>query len=118
MTAVSLDITAPSQRAWQRIRKDFEVEGIELGLDRVLACWRESLFSQLPAPVCITVAGTNGKGSTVALLNSVYSESGYRTGVYTSPHLVRFNERIVFDGNYIDDAQLDALLGTSPMPFG
>ena len=96
-------------RPWQRIRDDFEAAGIELGLDRVRACWTESPFSRLSAPVCITVAGTNGKGSTVALLNTIYSQSGYRTGVYTSPHLVRFHERIALAGDLIDDEQLDEL---------
>lgn len=96
-------------RPWQRIRNAFEVAGIELGLERVRSCWAESSFSQLPAPVCITVAGTNGKGSTVALLNTIYSQSGYRTGMYTSPHLVHFHERIVLGGCLIDDEQLDEL---------
>ena len=106
MTATS---TTTTPRPWQRIRDAFEAAGIELGLDRVRACWAESPFSQLPAPVCITVAGTNGKGSTVALLNTIYSQSGYRTGVYTSPHLVHFHERIALGGDLIDDDQLDEL---------
>ena len=97
------------QHPWQRIRGEFEAAGIELGLDRVRACWVESPFSRLPAPVCITVAGTNGKGSTVALLNTIYSQSGYRTGVYTTPHLVHFHERIALGDEFIDDDQLNEL---------
>jgi dihydrofolate synthase / folylpolyglutamate synthase len=67
------------------------ISGIELGLDRVRRVAGRMRLS-LPCPV-ITVAGTNGKGSTCAMLEAIYSEAGYRTGVYTSPHLVRFEER-------------------------
>lgn len=67
------------------------ISGIELGLDRVRRV-AERMRLSLPCPV-ITVAGTNGKGSTCAMLEAIYSEAGFRTGVYTSPHLVRFEER-------------------------
>lgn len=67
------------------------ISGIELGLDRVQRVARRMRLS-MPCPV-ITVAGTNGKGSTCAMLEAIYSEAGYRTGVYTSPHLVHFEER-------------------------
>jgi len=67
------------------------ISGIELGLDRVQRVARR-MDLVMPCPV-ITVAGTNGKGSTCAMLEAIYSEAGYRTGVYTSPHLVRFEER-------------------------
>ena len=52
------------------------------------------------------VAGTNGKGSTCAMAAQALREAGYRTGLYTSPHLVRFNERIAVDGDPIDDLDL------------
>ena len=69
-------------------------EKIDLGLERcqkVLA-----LLDILPAPFkVITIAGTNGKGSTVAILDSILSEAGLLTGRYSSPHLIRFNERIL-----------------------
>lgn len=67
------------------------ISGIELGLDRVQRVARR-MGLVMPCPV-ITVAGTNGKGSTCAMLEAIYSEAGYRTGVYTSPHLVHFEER-------------------------
>ena len=67
------------------------ISGIELGLDRVQRVARR-MGLDLGCPV-ITVAGTNGKGSTCAMLEAIYSEAGYRTGVYTSPHLVHFEER-------------------------
>ncbi len=67
------------------------LSGIELGLERVRRVARRMELA-MPCPV-ITVAGTNGKGSTCAMLEAIYSEAGYRTGVYTSPHLVHFEER-------------------------
>ncbi len=57
------------------------------------------------------VAGTNGKGSACAMAAQALVEAGHRTGLYTSPHLVRFNERIAIDGAPIDDAALDRLAG-------
>src|SRR5512132_2136972 len=51
----------------------------------------------------VLIAGTNGKGSTAATLASILRAAGYKTGLYTSPHLIRINERIRVDGNSIDD---------------
>ena len=65
--------------------------GIEMGLERVRAV-ADRLHLRFACPV-ITVAGTNGKGSTCALLEAILLQAGYRTGVYTSPHLVHFEER-------------------------
>ena len=59
-----------------------------------------------PARYTVTVAGTNGKGSSVALLESIYRAAGYRVGSYTSPHLFRYNERIRIDGNEVGDETL------------
>ena len=61
-------------------------------------------------PPVIHVAGTNGKGSTIATLRACLEASGYRVHVYTSPHLVRFNERIRLAGRLIDDAFLASVL--------
>ena len=64
---------------------------IEMGLGRVrLVADRMQIAFKVPV---ITVAGTNGKGSTCAMLEAIYLQAGYRTGVYTSPHLVQFEER-------------------------
>jgi dihydrofolate synthase/folylpolyglutamate synthase len=52
--------------------------------------------------VCIHIAGTNGKGSTASMLASIFQEAGYKTGLYTSPHLVDFRERITINGQWID----------------
>jgi dihydrofolate synthase/folylpolyglutamate synthase len=72
------------------------ISGIELGLERVQRVARRMALS-MPCPV-VTVAGTNGKGSTCAMLEAVYGQAGYRTGVYTSPHLVHFEERCRIGG--------------------
>ncbi len=64
----------------------------------------------LHLPPVIHVAGTNGKGSTVAFMRAVLEAAGYRVHAYTSPHLVRFNERIVLAGREIADDALEALL--------
>ena len=69
---------------------------IELGLDRVRTV-AERMQLRFDCPV-ITVAGTNGKGSTCAMLEAILLQSGYRTGVYTSPHLVHFEERCRIGG--------------------
>lgn len=79
--------------------------GIKLGLDtmrRILDALGhpEAMFNT------VHVAGTNGKGSVAAMLASVLRQANVRTGLYTSPHLVRFNERIVIDGRPISDRQV------------
>ncbi|MBG78203.1 MAG: bifunctional folylpolyglutamate synthase/ dihydrofolate synthase [Alphaproteobacteria bacterium] len=64
----------------------------------------------LNLPPTIHVAGTNGKGSTIAILRAILEAAGYRVHVYTSPHLVRFNERIVLAGQQISDDMLESLI--------
>ena len=87
---------------WQR---GLHPREIELGLERVGRVWRRMCPAGLPGPV-ISVAGTNGKGSSVALLEAILGAAGYRTGCYTSPHLVRYNERIRLNGEPVDDDRL------------
>ncbi|KAA3649866.1 MAG: bifunctional tetrahydrofolate synthase/dihydrofolate synthase [Proteobacteria bacterium] len=79
---------------------------IELGLTRVAAV-RDAMGLASDA-VVITVAGTNGKGSTCALLEAICLAAGYRVGLYTSPHLMRYNERVRINGFEVDDATLAA----------
>ncbi len=80
-----------------------------MGLERVhIVARRLGLLGGLGCPV-ITVAGTNGKGSTCAMLASVYGSAGYRTGVYSSPHLVRFEERCRIEGNPVSESELVAV---------
>lgn len=79
---------------------------VALGLERVGEV-AQRMSVALACPV-ITVGGTNGKGSTCAMLESMLRHAGYRTALYTSPHLTRFNERIRVDGVEVDDAALVA----------
>ena len=79
-------------------------QSIAMGLDRVDAVSRE-LGLVLDCPV-IVVAGTNGKGSACRLLESILVAAGYRTGVYTSPHLLHYNERVRLSGVEAGDAAL------------
>ncbi len=82
---------------WLVWQETLHPKGIDLGLDRVRAVARR-LGLWPDAPPTITVAGTNGKGSSVALLEAILAAAGYRTGAYTSPHLLRYNERIRVGG--------------------
>jgi len=79
---------------------------IDLGLDRVRTV-ADRMGVRFTCPV-ITVAGTNGKGSTCAMLESILMQAGYRTGVYTSPHLVHFEERLRLNGDPVGAAELIA----------
>ena len=81
-------------------------KSIQLGLERV-ARVRDALGKSSPAAV-FTVAGTNGKGSTCAILEAILLAAGYKVGLYTSPHLLRYNERVRLDGHPADDARLCA----------
>lgn len=78
---------------------------IELGLERIQRV-ADRLGLGKPAPLVISVAGTNGKGSCVACMEAVLTQAGYRTGAYTSPHLHQFNERIRLESIAVDDALL------------
>jgi dihydrofolate synthase/folylpolyglutamate synthase len=71
-------------------------KSIQLGLERV-AKVRDVLARSSPAAL-FTVAGTNGKGSTCAMLEAILLAAGYRVGLYTSPHLLRYNERVRIGG--------------------
>ena len=81
-------------------------KNIDMGLDRVKVVGHR-LGLVFGCPV-ITVAGTNGKGSTCAMLESILLQAGYRTGVYTSPHLVHFEERLRLQGEPVNAADLVA----------
>lgn len=89
---------------WQRI---LHPKTIVLGLGRVASVWGRLGPARWPCPV-ITVGGTNGKGSCVAFIEAVFRMGGYRVCAYTSPHLLRYNERIRIDGREVDDATLCA----------
>lgn len=80
---------------------------IEFGLERILPVATRLQVTHFPCPV-ITVSGSNGKGTTVGLLNEIYLRAGYRVGMYTSPHLIDFNERIQINSLAISDSDLCA----------
>lgn len=94
-------------QGWLTWQETLHPSSIELGLERVSAVWTRLCTTAVPFPV-ITIAGTNGKGSCAAMLDSLYRAAGYRTACYTSPHLLRYNERIRLDGIELADADLCA----------
>ena len=94
-----------SLEQWLQRLETIHPTEVELGLTRIATVARALQLLPVPQPV-ITVAGTNGKGSTVAVLEALLKASGYRTGVFTSPHLLRFNERIRVDGDEAPDAEI------------
>ena len=77
-----------------------------MGLERVRAVWEK--LGKPQAPINITVGGTNGKGSTCAMLESILGIAGFKTGFYSSPHLVHFNERVRIDAKSAADADFVA----------
>jgi dihydrofolate synthase/folylpolyglutamate synthase len=80
---------------------------IDMGLDRVRQV-ASKMGLKRPARRVITVGGTNGKGSTVAFVEAIARAHGWKVGAYTSPHLLRYNERVRIDGAEVDDAALVA----------
>lgn len=80
-------------------------QSISMGLERVSAV-AKSMGLVHPARHCIVVGGTNGKGSTVAFIEAIARAAGWKVGTYTSPHLLRYNERVRIDGREVDDALL------------
>ncbi|KAA0068832.1 bifunctional tetrahydrofolate synthase/dihydrofolate synthase [Rhodanobacter sp. T12-5] len=92
---------------WLAYQESVNVHSIELGLDRVCEVWQR-MGAPAPAKQVIIVGGTNGKGSTVALLEAMLSAAGLRVGAFTSPHLLDYNERIRIDRVNAGDAALVA----------
>ena len=87
--------------AWQ---EQLHPNAIDLGLERVERVL-EAMDLAHPAYPVLTVGGTNGKGSCVALLEAMLRAAGYRTGAYTSPHILRYNERLRVDGSEATDEE-------------
>lgn len=108
---------------WLIYLENSHSQEIQLGLTRVRQVASDMGLLQPACPV-ITVAGTNGKGSTVAALEKLYLTAGYRVGVYTSPHLHQFNERIRINAQSISDQALCAAFshieksrGSTPLTY-
>ena len=94
-----------SLEMWLDYLTNIHTSAIDLGLDRVQAVAQKSNLTK-PAKHVITVAGTNGKGSTCALMEAILLDAGYSVGVYSSPHLIRYNERVRINGQDLSDQQL------------
>ena len=88
---------------WLSWQEQLMEETILLGLDRVLKVYQRLFPDGVPF-FSITVGGTNGKGSTIAFIDSIYRESKYRVGCCTSPHLIKYNERYTIDGEIVNDS--------------
>ena len=108
---------------WLAYQEQVHPHSIELGLERVRGVWQR-MGAPAPARKVITVGGTNGKGSTVALLEAMAQGAGLRVGAFTSPHLLAYNERIRMAGVDADDAALvasferiEAARGDTPLTY-
>ncbi|MCW9733766.1 bifunctional tetrahydrofolate synthase/dihydrofolate synthase [Avibacterium sp. 20-15] len=103
---LSLTATSPLSQ-WLSYLEQSHFKAIDLGLERI-----KSVAQQLdllnPAPFVITVGGTNGKGTTCRLLEQILLNAGYRVGVYSSPHLIRYNERVRIQNQELPDEQHSA----------
>lgn len=95
----------PTLDAWLTWQETLHPSAIELGLERPGRVF-EALNLGRTNHAVITVAGTNGKGSSVAMLESILLGAGYRVGCYTSPHLLRYNERVRLNGEPVSDQVL------------
>lgn len=92
-------------KSWLSYLESLHPNPIDLGLDRIKQVAEKLMLCAINSFV-VTVAGTNGKGSCVALLEATLSASGYKVGSYTSPHLLRYNERIKINGCAVEDSVL------------
>lgn len=106
--------------AWQ---STLSPKQVDLGLERVARVWSRLGPAELGFPV-ITVGGTNGKGSCVALMEAMAKSDGYRSACYSSPHLLRYNERVHVDGAPVTDetlcdafARVEAARGETPLTY-
>jgi dihydrofolate synthase / folylpolyglutamate synthase len=115
-------VKGKSLAGWLEYIERQHPQPIAMGLERVFQVFSE-LNIAFSCPV-VTVAGTNGKGSTCAILEAVLRSAGYRTGLYTSPHLLRYNERVRIAGREADDAALceafaavEAARGAVPLTY-
>ena len=104
-----MNTTAPlatdSLNTWLDYWSHVHVTGIDLGLERVIPV-AEKLGVTRPEAKVLTVAGTNGKGSTTTTLAAILNAQGYKVGLYQSPHIYRFNERVKLQGQEVSDQAL------------
>ena len=98
-----LKATSPLNE-WLSYLENSHFKAIDLGLERIKSV-AQALDLLTPAPFVITVGGTNGKGTTCRLLETILLNAGYRVGVYSSPHLLRYNERVRIQNHELGDAE-------------
>lgn len=92
-------------QAWLDWQERFHPRLIDLGLKRVMQVFKK-LHPVYNKPLTITVGGTNGKGSCITFLEAIYRAQGYKVGSYTSPHILRYNERIKINGQPVSDEEI------------
>lgn len=120
---MSFNPNTASLNEWLAYLEELHPSVIELGLARVGQV-AERLCCQKPAPLVIVVGGTNGKGTTSALLTALLQAQGLKVGQYNSPHIHRYNERVSINGQEASDAQLcasfravEAVRGTTSLTY-
>ncbi|MBD1559774.1 bifunctional tetrahydrofolate synthase/dihydrofolate synthase [Vibrio sp. S9_S30] len=102
MSHIQVPQATSSLTMWLHYLENIHSSAIDLGLERVQIVAEKAQLTK-PAPKVITVAGTNGKGSTCALMEAILLEAGYSVGVYSSPHLIRYTERVRINGVELDE---------------
>lgn len=107
---LSATIVPTTLASWLSYLETLHPKAIDMGLERVREVAHRLAILPLPMPA-ITVTGTNGKGSSVQLLETIYQAAGYAVGAYSSPHLIRYNERIHINGREISDELLCQAFG-------
>ena len=90
----------------ERLLKNKETRGIRYSLEPIIDASTKLNSPHLNLPYSIQIAGTNGKGSTCAHIEAVLRYNGFKVGIYTSPHLIHFNERIKVNGHSITDDEI------------
>ena len=103
--AITVPTETSSLQHWLDYWDSIHVTAIDLGLDRIRPV-AQQLELLSPEAKVVTVAGTNGKGSTTTTIAAIYQAAHYNVGLYQSPHIYRFNERIQLNGIQIDDSTL------------
>jgi dihydrofolate synthase/folylpolyglutamate synthase len=112
-----------SLKGWLDWQESLHPLAIDLGLERAAQVYH-ALNPDCLKPLTITVAGTNGKGSCIAFLEAIYRAEGYRVGAYSSPHILKYNERIKIDGKPVSDelicetfARIESVRGNTSLSY-
>ncbi|MDD1613997.1 MAG: bifunctional tetrahydrofolate synthase/dihydrofolate synthase [Methylococcaceae bacterium] len=112
-----------SLKGWLDWQESLHPLAIDLGLERAAQVFH-ALNPDCLKPPTITVAGTNGKGSCIAYLEAIYRAQGYRVGAYSSPHILKYNERIKIDGKPVSDeliceafARIESVRGNTSLSY-